>query len=132
MSGASKFDGDKPRLELIPDRALEEVARAFMDGSKKYSDYNFYKGMDWSRIIGAIMRHTRKFNRGEDYADDSGVHHLAHAAADALILLEYYLRGIGTDNRPPKFVEKDDRPSSLDTPLYIKEDGSVVIKGITI
>lgn len=94
-----KYDAGKPRIELLPDLALEEVAKVMNFGAKKYGDYNWAKGMDWSRLVGALKRHTGQFNRGVDFDEETGLSHMAHAACDALFLLEYHLRNLGNDNR---------------------------------
>ncbi len=99
MSGATKFDGDKVRMELLPEEALVEVSKVFTFGSKKYGDFNYMKGMEWLRLVGAVRRHMSSFVRREDEDPESGLLHLAHAAAGILMLLEYQKRNIGEDNR---------------------------------
>lgn len=98
-NGGVKNDGHKPDLSLLPRTALEQIALAFMDGEKKYGRYNYRRGMKWSRLIGATLRHVFAFASGEDYAPDSGIHHLAHAGANIIMLLEFYFHKLGTDNR---------------------------------
>src|SRR5262245_7491087 len=44
---ASKFDGEKPRLHLVPNELVNGAARAFGFGAKKYARYNWMKGMEW-------------------------------------------------------------------------------------
>lgn len=94
-----KFDEGKPRLDLIPSLALEEVAKVLMFGASKYDSWNWAKGMDWSRNPTASLRHTYKFLRGEDVDPETGICHMAHTATDALFATEYFLRGIGKDDR---------------------------------
>ena len=96
---ALKNDNDKVRMELLPEMALVEVAKVFTFGSKKYGDMNYMKGMEWSRLIGAVRRHTSAFLLREDNDPESGIPHLAHAVAGLLMLLEYQKRALGTDNR---------------------------------
>lgn len=98
MSGI-KHDSEKPDLSLLPPSALEGIARAFMNGEKRYGRYNYLKGMDWSRLIAAAYRHLNAFNGGEDKAEDSQLNHLYHAGACIMMLIEYYEKEIGNDNR---------------------------------
>lgn len=112
-----KNDNGKPDLAQIPTEALESIARAFMDGEKKYGRYNFKKGMDWSKLISAVLRHMRAFNKGEDYASDSKLHHLGHAGAGICILLDYYHNNLGTDNRFKPNPTTDDAATTAFTNL---------------
>lgn len=94
-----KFDSAKPDLSLLPIEFLNEVAFAMMHGEKKYGRYNFTNGMSWSRIIAAGLRHLYAFAAGEDLDKESGVSHLGHAGACVLMLVVYFKRQLGEDNR---------------------------------
>lgn len=99
--GAVKFDGDKPDMSLIPAAALRNIALVLMYGSKKYGRYNYLKagGMLYSRLTGAAMRHITAFNNGEDADPETGLSHIAHAACCLAMLLDYFDKGKGIDNR---------------------------------
>lgn len=99
MSQGIKNDQQKPDLSLLPRSAKAGIALAFMDGEKKYGRYNYLNGLDWTRIISATERHLDAFNDGEDCAADSKLNHLFHAGANIMMLIEYYTKGIGNDNR---------------------------------
>lgn len=88
-SGGTKYDQDKLRYDLIPPFALEQLARVYTHGARKYSDNNWRKGMKWSRLYGALMRHIEAWRRGEDYDEESGCLHLASVAWCAITLMEY-------------------------------------------
>ena len=100
MNDAWKEDSGKARLELLPPRALFAVARAMASGAARYGDRNWEAGLHWSRLFGAVMRHCWAWWRGENVDPDSGLSHLAHAAASLLMLLEQEERGRGADDRP--------------------------------
>lgn len=97
---ALRFDADKIRYELLPADALEELARVYTVGARKYADRNWEKGMAWSRMFGSMMRHAWKFWRGETHDPETGCHHMAMAAWNCLGLCTYDMRKIGDDNRP--------------------------------
>lgn len=84
-----KNDG-KLRVDLIPDRALMEVAKVFTFGAEKYDDNNWRKGMPWSKCIASLERHLKAFKNRKDFDDESGLLHLAHLVTNGLFLLEYY------------------------------------------
>lgn len=100
--GGLKFDNNKPDLSILSVTALSEIAKAFEFGAKKYGRYNYRKGMEWSRIGAACLRHTYAWLWGEDHDPESGLHHLAHAGACIVMLLDYVMLNLGTDNRYKK------------------------------
>ncbi len=81
----------KTDFTLIPADALEAVAKVFTQGAQKHGEY------DWERYISTrehrakLHRHINAFEQGNPL-DESGHSHLAHAAADALIVLAIELR----------------------------------------
>lgn len=84
-----KYDGGKLRYDLIPAYALEQLAAIYTMGSKKYDDNNWRKGMKWTRIFGALMRHAWAWYRGQDIDPESGLNHMAHASWNCFTLVEY-------------------------------------------
>ena len=98
MSGC-KYDIGKLRLDLLPFDALEEVGRVLTTGADKYGDRNWERGMSWSRLLGAALRHIFAWAMRSGPDAESGRSHLAHAACCVLFLLSHELRGIGEDDR---------------------------------
>lgn len=96
---ATKYDTKKPRWELMPSEALEELAKLYTLGAAKYGDNNWLKGMTWGRIFSALMRHAWKWWRGETYDQEDGQHHMIAVAWCALALFHYDLKKLGTDDR---------------------------------
>ena len=96
---ATKFDDGKPPLSLLPRRALEEEALVLAHGAEKYGMNNWRKGMAFSRLADACLRHVYAFLDGEDKDEESGLSHLAHARCCLGFLLEYEGRRLGTDDR---------------------------------
>jgi hypothetical protein len=98
---AVKYDVGKPRYDLVPWDALEEVVKVLNHGALKYNDRNWESGMDWSRMFAAGMRHDVAFwQKLEDEDPESGLPHLAHSICCRLFLLAYFLREEGNDDRP--------------------------------
>lgn len=103
MSGGLRYNKGKIQYELIPtewDRALAEV---MTKGAEKYAKRNWEKGMAWSIPVGCLKRHLIAFLDGERY-DETGCHHLAHVAWNALALMSYDVRGFVEDNDLPQYV----------------------------
>lgn len=109
-SGARYNDG-KIRYELIPTHLLESTAHVFAHGAKKYAEWNWAKGMDWSVVIGCMKRHIAAIERGEDYDDGpkgSGQRHVGHVICNALMLEHYMNDYPEMDDRPKWFNNKKD------------------------
>jgi hypothetical protein len=94
-----KFDDGKIRYDLIAPRSLDELAKVYTYGCKKYDDNNWRGGFKWGRLFGAMMRHAWAWYRGETYDQESGLHHLAHAAWQCFALMEFEWNKRGEDDR---------------------------------
>ena len=79
--------GGKGRMDLLPMRALFEVAKVFEEGAKKYEERNWEKGIPLSRYMDSGLRHAMKHLRG-----DRDEPHLAQACWNFLCLLDTQLR----------------------------------------
>lgn len=95
-----RFDTGKLRYDLLPPDSLEELVKVYTKGAVKYAPRNWEKGMAWSRVFGSLMRHCWKFWRGETHDEETGCHHMAMAAWNALALCSYDMRKVGEDDRP--------------------------------
>jgi 5'(3')-deoxyribonucleotidase len=94
-----RFNEGKIRYDLIPSHALEGTASVFTFGSKKYGDYNWKRGMSWSNVLASLERHLQAIKKGQDYDPESGLLHISHLTANAMILGEYYKIYPQGDNR---------------------------------
>lgn len=97
--GGIKHDAGKPRLSLIPRAALEAEARVMGFGANKYGTFNWKKGLAYSRLLDAALRHVHAFVDGENDDPESGLNHLAHARANLAMLLDQLHSGAGEDDR---------------------------------
>lgn len=101
--GGSKLDAGKLPYELLPEDAVEEVVKVLQFGAKKYAPRNWEKGISFGRLYGAIRRHGVAWFRGEDLDPETGLHHLAHLACEALFALAFVIRKTkNVDDRPCK------------------------------
>jgi hypothetical protein len=90
MSADRKNEGKCP-LDFLLDfpKATEAFCRVKELGAAKYERDNWKKGgKPDSEYLAACLRHMMAFKQGEEFADDSGCHHLAHAAWNLFALLE--------------------------------------------
>ncbi len=109
MTGGKKFDEGKTRLELVPPELLFAVGEILTLGASKYGDRNWERGMKWSRVFGALMRHAWCWWGGRgpttksflfDGVDlESSRSHLWHAGCCIAFLIAYEERSVGEDDR---------------------------------
>lgn len=100
MSEAPKYDGGKPRVDLVAPDFILAIADVLRFGAAKYKAWSWANGKEWSRDYGAILRHLMAWYAGEDTDPESGLSHLAHAATDLMFLLVSQRRALGADDRP--------------------------------
>ena len=84
-----KYDGEKPRFDLVPARAELEVVKVLTYGAAKYGANNWSQLEDLeSRYLAAALRHISAHRRGEKIDPESGLPHLAHAATSLMFVME--------------------------------------------
>lgn len=99
-SKAQKFDDDKNRVDLLPPLALQRIAEIFTFGANKYSSWDWSKGLSFSRLYGALLRHVFAWFRGERNDPESGKSHLYHAGCCIMMLIEMNELRPDLDDRP--------------------------------
>lgn len=91
MTGV-KYDGEKPRMHLLPPKSMVEVANVLTFGAKKYDEDNWRKLENLqNRYTSGALRHIFAHNDGELLDAESGLSHLAHAICCLLFKLEIEL-----------------------------------------
>ena len=99
---AVKFDNNKPRMDLLDPRAMEELSKVLTFGAQKYAPHNWRKGLHKSRLIGAALRHLFAYLGGQDNDPETGLSHAAHAMCCCMFIL-------GLEHRS----DLDDRPKDV-------------------
>lgn len=108
LTEGAKFDAEKVRMDLLAPEGLEGTARVLTFGAQKYADRNWEKGINYSRVYGAALRHLIAWFGGANTDDETGLSHLHHAACCIHFLQTYEAR---------EMHEFDDRPTSATTNL---------------
>ena len=87
-SGKDDRADGKPRWELIPLDAVEEIVKVYTMGAEKYAP-NAWKNIPdaYDRYKAALLRHITAYDKGERFDKESGLSHLAHAAWNAIAIL---------------------------------------------
>lgn len=102
----NKFDGGKIRLDLLSLPALMGTGRVLTKGAFDYGDWNWEKGLSFSRIFGAILRHSFALMMGEDRDPKSGEYHAHHISCEAMFLSHFFETKTGNDDRKKISHEK--------------------------
>ena len=100
MAEGVKFDKGKLRYDLIPVGPLAELANVYTLGAVKYDDRNWEKGILFSRLYAAMMRHANKYWAGEKNDLEDGQHHLSSVAWCAFAMMELEKTHPEMDDRP--------------------------------
>jgi hypothetical protein len=85
---AVKHDAGKLPWHLLPWRAVQQIVQVLQFGAGKYGPNN-WQGLDGfeDRYFAATLRHLVAWREGEAHDQESGLHHLAHAACNLVFLL---------------------------------------------
>ncbi len=109
-ANVAAYKKGKPPYQLLPPDAEEEVVGAFARGAEDYGDrdWEYERFPKYLELYAAIRRHGSAWARGEDIDPKSKRHHMAHVAANAMMLVAYYLRGIIiNDDRKAQNLKKE-------------------------
>ena len=85
ISGGIKNDKDKPNWWLLPLETIEGIVEVLTYGAKKYKPNNWQK-VSIERNFAALLRHLSKWQAGEEFDPESGLHHLDHALCDLMFM----------------------------------------------
>ena len=92
----------KSPFTTVPLGPLAEVGLAMLEGARKYGRHNYrVAGVRASTYIDASFRHLAAWWEGEDIDPDSGLSHIAKAAACMMVLRDAMLNAKLNDDRPP-------------------------------
>jgi len=87
----TKNDGGKARYDLVSPAALDDLVKVLTFGASKYGDYDWQKGLSYSRVFAAVQRHLWAWWNSEEDDKESGLSHLAHAQC-RIHFLQYYVK----------------------------------------
>ena len=88
MTPGVKYDGEKPRWDLLPVGPVKEIVWVLTVALKKYDAHNWQKVPEAKRrYYAAALRHLTTWWEGEKSDPETGLSHLAHAGACVLFLL---------------------------------------------
>lgn len=96
----------KVPFSTLPTIPAAEVGLAMLEGALKYGRHNYRAiGVRTSVYYDAALRHLTAFWEGQDIDPESGLPHLAKAAACLFVLRDSQLMGNVVDDRPPSMPD---------------------------
>ena len=111
LKGGHKDDMGKAPFHLIPPEFLFALATILEFGAKKYAERNWEKGISYSRLFSALMRHMWAWWGGKNptsqnfalgtFDEETKYSHLWHAGFCIMALATFEERGrMDLDDRP--------------------------------
>ena len=111
-----KYDSAKPKMNLLPPKALIEVGKVLTFGAEKYGPENWKELEDLqNRYTAGALRHIFAHMDGEDLDPETELSHLAHAMCCLLFKLEIELEN---------GKSKEEEPRETDTEEHTARDQS--------
>ena len=87
-----KYDSKKPKMNLLPPKAIVEISKVLTFGAAKYDAENWRKLDDLqNRYTAGALRHIFAHMDGEELDPETNLSHLAHAMCCLLFKLEIEL-----------------------------------------
>jgi hypothetical protein len=110
MIEGRKFDSEKPKMYLLPPKALIEVSKVLTFGAEKYDEENWRK-LDnlQNRYTGGALRHLFAHMDGELNDPETNYSHLAHAICCLLFKLEIELEKDSKEEGLRELIESKHR-----------------------
>lgn len=124
VRGVASTGGEKgrklARFDLLPVGPLTKVAEHFGRGAYKYADRNWEKGLPWSWMYAALLRHLTEWWAGKEqdslsdellaggFIDEETYDRIGHShPLDAVIWMALVLRQYSLEEQ---YAGNDDRP----------------------
>ena len=119
-SNGIKYDSEKPKMNLLPPKAIVEISKVLTFGAAKYDAENWRKLDDLqNRYTAGALRHIFAHMDGEELDPETNLSHLAHAMCCLLFKLEIELEERAKKERPREtdVSEHKARDQSTETDL---------------
>lgn len=115
-----KADNGKLRYDLLSPQSLEGLVKVLTFGAQKYADRNWEKGINYSRVFGALLRHAFSWLRGERVDPETGFNHMHHVQACAHFLAHYEecMQEYAPFNNLPAYNKPSDTEAIMQTLLF--------------
>lgn len=100
-----RYNSGKLRYDLVNYQAHRDMVKVLTIGAEKYFDRSWEGGLSWTSVIASLKRHLAAIEAGEDYDQETGCLHIAHAACNVHFLNAFYYTFPQGDDRPKRFLK---------------------------
>ena len=101
-----KYDSEKPKMNLLPPKAIVEISKVLTFGAAKYDAENWRKLDDLqNRYTAGALRHIFAHMDGEELDPETNLSHLAHAMCCLLFKLEIELENAKSEEERPREID---------------------------
>ena len=85
---SKKNDKDKPRVDLINPKFIEEMGKGLGYGADKYSDMNYREngGLELNRLYASSLRHLLAFANGKLKDEESQINNLVAVSINCMMI----------------------------------------------
>ena len=98
-----KYDSEKPKMNLLPPKAIVEISKVLTFGAAKYDAENWRKLDDLqNRYTAGALPHIFAHMDGEELDPETNLSHLAHAMCCLLFKLEIELENGKSKEEEPR------------------------------
>ena len=86
MENSLRFNEGKPKTSLVHYKSLEPLVRVLEFGADKYGAFNWKKPPETdTQHLESLSRHLFALMDGEEYDNESKMHHIGHIMANAMM-----------------------------------------------
>lgn len=128
LRGLGRFqterDADGALADALSDLSpyWADAARVFDYGRRKYSEWNWARGQNWSVPLACAARHALAVLGGEELDTESGLPHVGHMLCNLVMLRAFVTSYPEGDDLPPHGLFADRRGTVVDsTPVPVAD-----------
>lgn len=96
---SARHNSGKTQVRELDPAFIMGLGEVLTASRSKYEEGNWMKETKFSTPYESAMRHLMKFWSGEEFDEETGKHHLLHAATNLMFLYYHTRSGVGIDDR---------------------------------
>jgi hypothetical protein len=95
----ARHNQDKLKWSLVDFDSLEPMVRVLMFGEKKYSAFNWAKGLKRTEVMESLLRHAHAYLEGQDNDVETKINHIGHIMCNGMFLAYMHKHRPDLDDR---------------------------------
>lgn len=115
---ALRYNQGKIQWSLVHFDSISELPKVLEFGAQKYSRDNWKKGLKLNEILDSMQRHLSSVIDGEQFDDESNLHHMGHIMCNAMFYMYNYKKQTNEQKKEEKIPIKN-QPLSQNADEFI-------------